>query len=577
VVYTPDSRALDHGELQITATGIEAKVVKLSGQGVGPALAFTPLTLDFGFVPVGESKPMTVRIDNSGEIAATLNTEIVPPASAFSTATTTFTIAAGSFEIVTINFTPSTEDTHTGQLQFSGTGIARSIDLIGVGAKRGLVIDHAEVNFGDVRVGRLDTQVIEITCNVPLTQLEEVRVLNSADASYFAITPKEKLPFEFVTIGYKLKVSIVFSPDAEREFSAVLQLRTAEQTLDIPLKGRGVEAHIVTVEEIDFGVAELEVTTQEDLTITNAGLFPLTVTSASASLPFDVSNVSMIIAPGTSETIKVGFTPLSMKEVVGELLISSDAAEGVRIIRLRGKGGDGTQSAARIRYGLPDEVRAVIGEIVTIPVRIEGNKLEQFTSDSFYLELRFDPWMLHITGINASNSVTSGLEIESKKIDDSTYAISGHGASFDLAAGEPLIEIKGEALFGPRERTMFGVVAAYPSTASSITDAVSVFHVTNCQDQTAAAIYKGAYAVEQAFPTPTNNTATIAYTLGFHGAADIEIIDDLGRTLKRVSLPERPKGDHTFTLDVSELPNGHYSGLFRSREFLKRIDLIVQH
>lgn len=570
VVYRPDVRTTDASELQVMASGIETKVLQLTGQGIGPELSFTPLTLDFGFVPVGDAKGMNVRIENSGELPATLDISI--PTSGFTSVTSSVIVRPNTFRDVEVLFTPSNEGAATAQMTFSGA--SQVVELVGVGSKRGLVIDHAAVNFGDVRVKQSKSIELKITANVAGTKLTDLKILNSPESKYYQLSASSGLPFAFA--GDTLLATITFTPGEERDLLAMLEVTSTDQSITIPLEGRGVEAHIVTVAEIDFGTAELEVPIIKSYAVTNTGGFPLTISGTSATPPFEAAVDPRTIQPGMTETFDASFTALSKKEVIGELRISSDAAEGERVIRLRGKGGDGTQSVARIGYSVPD-VSAVIGETVTVPVTIEGNKLDQFKADSFYIEFRYDPWMLYVHGFEVSNSVTNGLLATGVRKDDSTYAIAGRGSLFTLSAGAALVEIKGEALFGPRERTVMQVVAAYPSTASSLTEAMGLFRVTNCKDQTAAAIHKGAYSVEQAFPTPTNKAATIAYTLGFNGSAEIEIIDALGRSVKRVQLPEKPKGEHTFTLDVSDLPNGHYSGLFRSREFLKRIDLIVQH
>jgi hypothetical protein len=576
ILYEPDERTMDVVDLQVLAAGLDPRVLKLTGQGVAPQLSVDPLELDFGYVPVADSRSMDISIKNTGDLGAAVSFAVVSPDPVFSTPAPV-TIEEQGSKIVSIIFSPIDDILYEGKLEIHvGGSVVQSVDLRGVGSQRGLVLDRTEINFGDVRVGRSKTELVEITANVSSTTLQGVELILSPDSKYFDLSPTT-LPFTFDASGKKLQVSVSFRPGEERVLDASLRLKTAEQqTIDLPLTGRGVDAHILTVKEIDFNVVELESTVSRNYLVQNRGEYPLTVSSQTTRAPFSVSSLSVVIPAGAQQKFSVDFTPVSKKEVIGELRITSDAAEGEMVIRLVGRGGDGAQSMPRIGYSIPN-VSAVIGEQVTIPVMINGNKLDQFNAQSFYLEFRYDPWMLNIHGVESANSVTSGLTIEGKKLDDSTYAITGSGAPFDLVAGETLIELKGEALFGPRERTTMLVVEASPATSSSITEAIGEFRVTNCHDQTAAAIYKGAYSVEQAFPTPTNSSATIGYTLGFTGAADIEIVDALGRTMKRVQLPERPKGDHTFILDVTDLPNGHYSGLFRSREFLKRIDIIVEH
>jgi hypothetical protein len=375
-----------------------------------------------------------------------------------------------------------------------------------------------------------------------------------------------------------VNVTVTFKPLVEQQLEHSLQITSSSsQTIDLPLRGRGVDAHIVVPRVIDFGPALLETTTSLDYTIENTGLYPLTITSVTTKAPFESAPVSVVIEPGESETLSVSFTPTLIEEVQGELLIHSDAPERDQIVKLIGRGGDIAPGKSHVRYRISD-VSAEIGEQVSIPIMIShGQLLDQLEDDEFYVEIKYDPWMLYLYGFDDFNTVTSGMNIQSKKTSDTTFAVWGSGAPFDLEVGRTLITLKGEALFGPREVTMMEILQARPSTIATLADPRAEFRVVNCHDQKAAAIYKGAYEVQHAYPTPTRSTSTIEYTLGFMGSAEIDIIDALGRTVKRVSLPERPKGQHSFVLDVSDLPNGNYFGLFRSREFLKRIDLVIEH
>lgn len=578
IVYRPGERTLDVADLQVIPTGAGIGVIRLSGQGVSPKITISDTSLDFGFVPVGGKRILSVTVDNSGDHPATLTFSFAPPGSEFSTELVSIFVPEGETRTIPVQFEPSLAKLYEGLLSIHGADVPITIELRGVGAERGLVIDRTELDFGNVRVGESDIAEIRISANVFPTTLESVAIVNGPASQHYNVTLDTPLPFTFDEPGRVLAARITYTPKTEEQHLSALSLTTSEQVLQLALAGRGVDAHIVTEAVIDFGVVELESATSRDFEISNSGSYPLTVLSSSATTPFETASISTTIAPGESKTFAVSFTPVSRKEVQGELRIISDAVEGERVIRLTGRGGDGTQSVPRISYELPqDGVSAVIGEHVRIPLTIRGNKLYQFKADSFYLELRHDPWMLYLYDADASGSVTHGMSIETGILSDTIFFVRGRGKSFDLVAGMTLIELKGEALFGPRERTEIEIVKAYPSTLSTLSQATTEFRVTNCQDQAAGAIHVGAYAVQHAYPSPTSTAATIEYTLGFMGSAEIEIIDAMGRTMKMVALPERPKGQHTFQLDVTDLPNGHYSGLFRSREFIKRIDLIVQH
>ena len=579
MTYHPAGRAQDATTLIVSPAGVAFKAIALSGRGIAPDLSVSDSLVDFGFVPIGDDRSRRLEIYNRGEVAATVSLTFDAGNSAFGASVASISVPADDTVLVDLSFSPTLPQLYENTLELEGGASGSlSIDLRGFGIQRGLVVDRTGIEFGDVRVNEEKRDTFTITANVFPTTLTEVRLTDGGNAEHYLVELDQKLPFVFSGAADTVTATVTFKPLREQQLDHMVALRSSvSQFIELPLRGRGVDAHISTPEVIDFGPALFETTTFLDYTIENTGLYPLTISGSTTEWPFQTASSSIIIPPGESEVLSVGFTPELMDEVSGELLIRSDAAEGDRIIVLKGRGGDVAPGKGHVRYTLPD-VSAEIGDLVTIPIMIShGQLLDQFAADSFYVEFKYDPWMLYIHGVEDLDAVTNGMNIQSKKTSDSTFAVWGNGATLDLEVGKTLVALKGEALFGPREITAMQIIEAYPRSIATLADPRAVFTVTNCHDQTAAAVHKGAYAVQHVVPTPTRSTARIDYTLGFNGSSEIEIMDALGRLVKRVTLPERPKGEHSFTLDVSDLPNGNYFGIFRSREFIKRIDLVIEH
>ena len=75
------------------------------------------------------------------------------------------------------------------------------------------------------------------------------------------------------------------------------------------------------------------------------------------------------------------------------------------------------------------------------------------------------------------------------------------------------------------------------------------------------------YQLNQAFPNPVANVATITYSLP--GVADVtlELYDLLGRRLSVLVQGIRPAGNYTHKLDAQGLPGGAYIIRLKADDF----------
>ncbi len=91
----------------------------------------------------------------------------------------------------------------------------------------------------------------------------------------------------------------------------------------------------------------------------------------------------------------------------------------------------------------------------------------------------------------------------------------------------------------------------------------TVAHVSNVESQQAPADYQ----LNQAFPNPVANVATITYSLP--GVADVtlELYDLLGRRLSVLVQGIRPAGNYTHKLDAQGLPGGAYIIRLKADDF----------
>ena len=117
--FTPSSVGTVQGSVSLNSNGGNVTIT-LKGEGIlGPVLAVSPTTLNFGGVRVGNSKDLLLTVRNIGVGTLTRNACVptpftVVPGDAFS-------LEAGQSQTLTVRFSPPTADQFNGTLIFSST------------------------------------------------------------------------------------------------------------------------------------------------------------------------------------------------------------------------------------------------------------------------------------------------------------------------------------------------------------------------------------------------------------------------------------------------------------------------
>jgi len=144
-------------------------------------------------------------------------------------------------------------------------------------------------------------------------------------------------------IGKNCTVSVTFTPTTAGPLSGTLTFTdygsVVPQTL--PLLGTGTGAHAeVSPTSLTFGDQIMyTASAPQDVTLTNAGVMTLTISSITASSQFGQTNTcSSSLAPSASCTISVTFTPNTEGNITGTLTISDNSDLTPQIVNLQGTG-----------------------------------------------------------------------------------------------------------------------------------------------------------------------------------------------------------------------------------------------
>ena len=151
--------------------------VYLTGTGVGPALVpmiqVTPTTLTFGTVQDGQTQSLFLSIFNAGTASLTVNS-ITSSNSAFAVTavTTPFTVAAGTSQLATIQFAPSSPGAQTGTITIASSDPATpsvTVNVTGTGA--GAIttpmigVTPTSLTFGTVTSGQTSDLILTVVNN----------------------------------------------------------------------------------------------------------------------------------------------------------------------------------------------------------------------------------------------------------------------------------------------------------------------------------------------------------------------------------------------------------------------------
>ncbi|MEQ8276133.1 MAG: choice-of-anchor D domain-containing protein [Deltaproteobacteria bacterium] len=242
------------GELVFTTDDPEATelVVSLTAMSEGQSLMrVSPLALDFGYVPVGDSKTLVVQAINDTEGTAQLeivNAYLDPSDGAFSLTTTpslpTTLVAArvdpAARAALAVTFAPGMDAAHTANLRVvprNGTPI--DVPLVGAELPPVVMSNPGSIDFGSVRIGQQVGARITLQ-NTGMSPLIASHAFASMGAAGEMTTPRG-LPAALAP-GSVVELNVLYAPTRAGVASDVITISTNDpvrRTITVPVMGTG--------------------------------------------------------------------------------------------------------------------------------------------------------------------------------------------------------------------------------------------------------------------------------------------------------------------------------------------------
>jgi hypothetical protein len=162
VTFKPTAAGSASGAINIAIVGGGIGTIPLTGVGVVNAaqLNVTPVMLAFGGVVTGQTKALTLAIQNTGTQTLTFNAPTLPaaPYSATGVPTAGTTLAAGAQTTATVTFAPTAGGTFMANLVINSNGGNATIPLAGTsGTAAHMVVTPQSLDFGTITAGSSKT------------------------------------------------------------------------------------------------------------------------------------------------------------------------------------------------------------------------------------------------------------------------------------------------------------------------------------------------------------------------------------------------------------------------------------
>ncbi len=318
-----------------------------------PKLVVTPTALDFGRVPLGERKALTVTLANQGEAALSLDqVRLETSTGAFSLESVLpKTLGPNASLDVVVIFLPNVPELSLGSIRLTTNDEASPslrIPLRGVGILPRLTAiypgpscpgESSSSALGKVAVGNSVVRTVVLEANgdsaVTLTEVN----LETTSSPEWTLQMPENLRIE---PGQRVEVGVRFAPADFGVESATLLVRSDAANrpeLRISFCGEGAEASLCGQPvPVDLGRVILGTTATETLRISNCGSLDTSVEalaiSSDAAHPSDpafglagVPTLPITLAPEAATNFEVTFTPTEVGQKSGFVAARADTGE----------------------------------------------------------------------------------------------------------------------------------------------------------------------------------------------------------------------------------------------------------
>jgi hypothetical protein len=348
VTFAPSAAGAVSGVLTFSdSAGTSPQLVKLSGTGVVP-LSFSPTTLAFSSVAVGQTSAKTIAVTNKQTAAISLS----PSAStgySVTGGTCGASLGGGANCTIIVTFAPTFTGAANGGLAIATNGAfsPQVVALTGSGTGGptvALTFSPTSLTFTATGIGATTAAKTVTVTNKSTGTVTINSIIASADfsAAGSGTTPCGGA----LAKSAKCTLSVTFTPSGTGAIKGSVGMVSsgAGSPQLIALSGTGEVPVVLSPTSLTFATEALGSTSAaQTVTLTNNSGATLTVSSIMASgdfaaTPSGAAPCSATIAAGTTCTFAVTFTPNIKGSITGAATVNESAGLSPVVIKLTGTG-----------------------------------------------------------------------------------------------------------------------------------------------------------------------------------------------------------------------------------------------
>ncbi|REG37815.1 uncharacterized protein (TIGR03382 family)/MYXO-CTERM domain-containing protein [Archangium gephyra] len=433
----------------------------LSGSGVMPNLVVTPVTSSTSPLGFGEqrvdtiSAPQTVTVSNStGSGPIRITSVAIGSGEPFTVSSTdAFTLERGQSKTLSVTFRPTSETAATGTLTLTTdyTPLPTvTVSLSGKGIKPTLELSTTELSFGTQGVGSFSTPKPVTVRNIGSGTLR----ITSISVSSPSYELDSMVPFDLTETSREKTLSVTFHPLAQDSIPGSITLRTndpAHDPVTITLSGNGQTELKVTPSTIGFGSVRVGAVGERQVTFTNEGPVPITLTKVLfiSDSQFSVEGLGtpVELKPGfPSIPLRVKFKPTRAGDVSAVIQVESTANNSPHTLSVSGRG-----TEAKVQLSLPaypSQTALDFGDVEVYSTRQEMVRLTN-TGEA----------TLDVTSAKVVSRLSDGGTV----VSTAPFEYRGPGTRSDIAPDGGYIEFP--VAFTPPENAAFSATLVINSNA----------------------------------------------------------------------------------------------------------------
>ncbi|HTZ73918.1 MAG TPA: choice-of-anchor D domain-containing protein [Candidatus Aquilonibacter sp.] len=344
VEFAPTSMTPATGALTIASNATNSSLaIALTGTGLEAIPSFSPASLNFNNVTVGQTSSQSVTLSNSGNTNLSLSAASISGTGlSMSGLAIPATITPNTSATFSVQFTPQSTAGVSGSIRFTDNAqdSPQTLTITGsaVAAGSTLTANPGSFNFNDVQVGNSSTQTFTLTNSGTSTITLDSIAASGAGFSVSGITSGQT-----IAGGGSTTLTGQFAPSVAGAASGTITVTStaANSPLVIALSGTGTQAALTAnPSSINFGSILDGSSASVNVTLKNSGTANLSITQAAASgAGFSMGALApQTLTPGATATFAATFAPTTSGNASGSVSVTSSAPGSPLVIALSGTG-----------------------------------------------------------------------------------------------------------------------------------------------------------------------------------------------------------------------------------------------